>query len=338
MRLQVPTLLTLVVASQAIAQTYSMKTFAGGALPENVAATSASVGGIYGIAADRAGNVFLSLGDYDLVLRVDAATGTLIRVAGNGSRGFSGDNGAAPSAQLSGPGGLAIDAAGNLYVADANNLRVRMVANGAIGTIAGSGAQGYDGDGAAALQASFNGLAGIAIDHGGNLYVAVHVTPHPLLRRDGTEIYYDLSLSIAQAALGTRARIPTIEGDEDLEVRAGTQPGTEIRMRNRGVPHLRRPVQLCRAAPMSHLWVHERAVGPGPDRVAGPLRLSAATPAVASIWSSWNRACDFIQSNNDHAVAEAIAAAGTPQSLHETQCGSILRLRPGCVLPRGCVG
>jgi uncharacterized protein (TIGR03437 family) len=149
-----------------------MKTFAGGALPENVAAASACVGGIYGIAADRAGNVFLSLGDYDLVLRVDAATGTLIRVAGNGSRGFSGDTGAATSAQLNGPSGLAIDAAGNLYLADANNLRVRMVAAGFIGTVAGSGAQGYGGDGGAALQASFNGLAGIAIDRAGNLYVA----------------------------------------------------------------------------------------------------------------------------------------------------------------------
>jgi molecular chaperone DnaJ len=75
----------------------------------------------------------------------------------------------------------------------------------------------------------------------GNLYVAVHVTPHPQLRRDGTEIFYDLQLSIVQAALGTRATIPTIEGNEELEVRPGTQPGTEIRLRNRGVPHLRRP-------------------------------------------------------------------------------------------------
>jgi len=75
----------------------------------------------------------------------------------------------------------------------------------------------------------------------GNLYVAVHVTPHPQLRRDGTEIFYDLQLSIAQAALGTRVTIPTIEGDEDLEIRPGTQPGTEIRLRSRGVPHLRRP-------------------------------------------------------------------------------------------------
>ena len=75
----------------------------------------------------------------------------------------------------------------------------------------------------------------------GNLYVAVHVTPHALLRRDGTELYHELQMSIAQATLGTRVRIPTIEGDEEIEVRPGTQPGTEIRLRGRGVPHLRRP-------------------------------------------------------------------------------------------------
>ncbi len=90
------------------------------------------------------------------------------------------------------------------------------------------------------IRLTGEGEAGPRGGPGGNLYVAVHVTPHPQLRRDGTEIYHDLALSIAQAALGTRIRIPTIEGEEDLEIRPGTQPGTEIRMRGRGVPHLRR--------------------------------------------------------------------------------------------------
>jgi molecular chaperone DnaJ len=91
------------------------------------------------------------------------------------------------------------------------------------------------------IRLSGEGEAGPRGGPAGNLYVAVHVTPHAFLRRDGTEIFYDLQLSIAQAALGTRTRIPTIEGDEELEVRGGTQPGTEIRLRGRGVPHLRRP-------------------------------------------------------------------------------------------------
>jgi molecular chaperone DnaJ len=91
------------------------------------------------------------------------------------------------------------------------------------------------------IRLSGEGEAGPRGGSPGNLYVAVHVTPHPALRRDGTEIFHELQLSIAQAALGTRARIVTIEGEEDLEIRAGIQPGTEIRLRGRGVPHLRRP-------------------------------------------------------------------------------------------------
>jgi molecular chaperone DnaJ len=74
----------------------------------------------------------------------------------------------------------------------------------------------------------------------GSLYVAVHVAPHPQLKREGTEIYYELDVSIAQAALGTRVVVPTIEGPEEIEIKPGTQPGTELRLRGRGVPHLRR--------------------------------------------------------------------------------------------------
>lgn len=90
------------------------------------------------------------------------------------------------------------------------------------------------------IRLSGEGEAGSRGGPAGNLYVAVHVTPHEYLRREGTEIYYDLPVSIAQAALGTVVRIPTIEGEEDFEVKAGTQPGTEVRLRGRGVPHLRR--------------------------------------------------------------------------------------------------
>ncbi len=75
----------------------------------------------------------------------------------------------------------------------------------------------------------------------GSLYVAVSVAPHPALKREGTELYYDLDLSIAQAALGTRVSVPVVDGEEEIEVKAGTQPGAEIRLRGKGAPHLRRP-------------------------------------------------------------------------------------------------
>ncbi len=75
----------------------------------------------------------------------------------------------------------------------------------------------------------------------GSLYVAVHVAPHPTLTREGTELFYEADLSIAQAALGTKLMVPTVEGeDAEVDIKPGTQPGTEIRLRGRGVPHLRR--------------------------------------------------------------------------------------------------
>jgi molecular chaperone DnaJ len=74
----------------------------------------------------------------------------------------------------------------------------------------------------------------------GSLYVAVHVTAHPKLRREGTELIFEADVSIAQAALGTRLMVPTVDGEEEVEIKAGTQPGTEVRLRGKGVPHLRR--------------------------------------------------------------------------------------------------
>jgi sugar lactone lactonase YvrE len=164
--------LTLAIAGCAMSQTYTMRTFAGGALPENLAGVSASLGEIYGLAIDSAGNVFLSLGDYSVVVRLDAGTGVLTRVAGTGTPGYSGDGGPAASAQLSGPTGIAVDSAGNLYIADSGNFRVRMVSAGVITTVAGNGTPGYSGDGGPAKNAQFSGLSDIAVDRSGNLYIA----------------------------------------------------------------------------------------------------------------------------------------------------------------------
>jgi molecular chaperone DnaJ len=91
------------------------------------------------------------------------------------------------------------------------------------------------------IRLSNEGEAGLRGGPPGSLYVAVHVAPHATLRRDGTELVYEARIGLAQAALGTRIEVPTVEGSEDVEIRAGTQPGTEIRLRGKGVPHLRRP-------------------------------------------------------------------------------------------------
>jgi molecular chaperone DnaJ len=90
------------------------------------------------------------------------------------------------------------------------------------------------------IRLSSEGEVGPRGGPSGSLYVAIHVTPHPALRREGTELIYEADVSIAQAALGTRLTVPTVDGDEDVDVKPGTQPGTEIRLRGKGVPHLRR--------------------------------------------------------------------------------------------------
>jgi molecular chaperone DnaJ len=90
------------------------------------------------------------------------------------------------------------------------------------------------------VRLSGEGEAGPRGGASGNLYVVVHVAPHPKLRRQDTELFYELDLSIAQAALGTSVTVPTADGEETIEVKPGTQPGAEIRLRGRGVPHLRR--------------------------------------------------------------------------------------------------
>jgi molecular chaperone DnaJ len=93
------------------------------------------------------------------------------------------------------------------------------------------------------IRLSNEGEAGPRGGPPGSLYVAVHVAPHPTLKREGTELIYEASVGLAQAALGTTIIVPTVEGDETVEIKAGTQPGTEIRLRGKGVPYLRRSGQ-----------------------------------------------------------------------------------------------
>jgi len=170
MRLLLAVVLTLVVSWIASAQTYSISTFAGGGLPPNLPGRSASLSGPQSVAVDKAGNVFF-VDQYD-VLRLDATTGVLTLVAGNETQGFSGDNGPATSAQLNSPEGVAVDSAGNLFIADTQNCRIRRVANGVITTVAGIGTNGFSGDGGPATGATLNLPKGVAVDSAGNLYIA----------------------------------------------------------------------------------------------------------------------------------------------------------------------
>ena len=93
------------------------------------------------------------------------------------------------------------------------------------------------------IRLSGQGEAGRRGGPAGSLYVVVSVEEHPQLVREGIDLITEIPLSISQAALGARVLIPTAEGEEELEIKPGTQPGTELRLKGRGAPNVRRPSQ-----------------------------------------------------------------------------------------------
>jgi len=153
----------------------SVSTFAGNGgysySGDGGAAMSAQLNAPHGVAADTAGNFYIADSANNVVRKV-SANGTITTLAGNGTAGFGGDGGAAASAQLSGPQGVAVDTAGNVYISDTGNSRVREVSGGTITTVAGGGTPGFGGDGGAATSAKLYSPVGLALDAKGNLYIA----------------------------------------------------------------------------------------------------------------------------------------------------------------------
>jgi len=136
-------------------------------------ATSAELFVPSGIAFDGGGNMFIADSKNNVIRRVDAATGVISTIAGNGTAGFSGDGGSATSAELNGPTHVVFDQTVNLYITDANNNRIRKVnaATGIITTVAGNGIAGFSGDGGQATVAELNFPDGIALDGSGNVFI-----------------------------------------------------------------------------------------------------------------------------------------------------------------------
>jgi uncharacterized protein (TIGR03437 family) len=196
----------------ASAQQYTISTVAGiGRLPfvgAGGSGVSAPLVEPFAVAADSSGNVYVSDQYFHQVFRI-SASGTITVYAGSGQPGFSGDNGLAVAAQLNTPGSLAVDTAGNLYISDTGNARIREVApsgtittfasiaasglaldqsnniyvstgntvgrissSGTLTVIAGTGKAGYGGDGGAATAALLSSPAGLRVDPLNNIYVA----------------------------------------------------------------------------------------------------------------------------------------------------------------------
>jgi len=125
-----------------------------------------------GMTMDARGNLYIADSRNNRIRKI-ATDGTVTTVAGNALAGFSGENAPATLAELNHPTGVAIDAAGNLYIADTGNNRVRLVyPTGIIGTVAGNGNTAFFGDGGIAYNGALNHPEGVAVDEDGTVYIA----------------------------------------------------------------------------------------------------------------------------------------------------------------------
>jgi len=149
---------------------------AAGSTGDGGAALSAELSAPWGVAVDAVGNKYIADYSNNKIRKVSPA-GIITTIAGTGAGGFYGDGSAATLAQLNHPYDVAVDASGNVYIADDGNYRIRKVnTSGIITTIAGNGTSTYPGDGVAATAAGLYAPSGVAIDGAGNVYIAVDGT------------------------------------------------------------------------------------------------------------------------------------------------------------------
>jgi uncharacterized protein (TIGR03437 family) len=164
---------TLAASAATSAPVYQVQTVAGIGCPTGSGtAATAPIGTSNGIAVDAAGNIYFSDTDNHLVRKVNTS-GQISTLAGTCTAGFSGDGGPAAAAQLNQPYGVAVDTAGNVYIADYGNSRVRRIAtDGTISTVAGNGQAGLAADGVPAASSPLLTPRNVAVDSSSNLYIS----------------------------------------------------------------------------------------------------------------------------------------------------------------------
>ena len=136
-------------------------------------ATAAALRNPWKVALDLTGNVYIADASNSRIRKVIISTGIISTYAGNGTSGYTGDGGQATAAELGNSRGVAVDANGNVYIADASNSVIRKVTTaGIISTVAGNGTGGFSGDGSQATAAKLAGPSRVAVDAVGNIYIS----------------------------------------------------------------------------------------------------------------------------------------------------------------------
>jgi uncharacterized protein (TIGR03437 family) len=170
-----------------------------GAGTDNKAATKSALDTPVAVAVDASGNFYIADSANNKIRKVTVSTGIITTVAGNGTYDYTGDKGLATAATLAYPEGVAVDASGNIYIADTENEVIRKVtaSTGIITTYAGNGVESDGGDGGPATAANFDYPWDVAVDAAGNLYIAD---------------YYNWEIRKVTASTGI---IDTVAGDEN---------------------------------------------------------------------------------------------------------------------------
>ena len=246
-------------------------------------ATSARLRNPLGVGFDAAGNLYIADTGNSMVRKVDAISGVITAVAGNGQYGFSGDKGPALNAALASPSAVRVDATGNIYLADQakNVIRQVSVIAGTITTIAGTGAHRYSGDGGSPLNASLADPAGLALDSNGNLFVAdfTNNTVREIVLSAGWPITFPTTL-IGQASAPQVLSIMNT-GNQSLSFTAVALPASFIQQ-----PYGGSDCSLSSRVPAGGLCTFALALVPtkvGP--VTGTLCLTTNSPGVTSTLS-----------------------------------------------------
>jgi len=179
---------------------------------DGIAATKAQLNTPAAITISNTGNLYIVDTGNHRIRKIDTS-GNISTVAGDGNLGFAGDGGPATAAKLNYPLGMGIDSAGNLYIADTENHRIRKIdSSGNISTVAGDGERGYSGDGGAAVSAKLNNPMWVALDSAGNLYIA------------------DTSNNVIRKVDVASGNITTVAGDSSVGVAGDGGPATAAQL------------------------------------------------------------------------------------------------------------